>query len=154
MKSFQAIAAMAENRVIGHQGTIPWHLPEDFRWFKQKTIGHVLVMGRKTYESIGKPLPQRQTIVLSRSVTAIPGVSVVPDWSAIDLEADPRQFFVCGGSEIYAAGLPRCSDLFLTLVKRQPVGDTFFPPFEDQFELQETVKEHPEFTILHYRRRP
>lgn len=152
MKCFQAIAAMAENRVIGNQGTIPWHLKEDFQWFKQKTTGHILVMGRKTYESIGKPLPHRQTIVLSRSAVDIPGVTVARALTEVNPAADARQFFICGGAQIYAQALPWCSDLFLTLVKRVVTGDTFFPPFEDRFELVEVVLDRPEFKILHYRR--
>ena len=74
MKTFKAIAAMAENRAIGNQGDIPWHLPEDFKWFKQTTMGAILVMGRKTYESIGRPLPGRETFVLSRTPREIRGV--------------------------------------------------------------------------------
>src|SRR5262245_29989317 len=76
VKRFKAIAAMSENRVIGRGNTIPWHLPEDFRWFKQMTTGQVVVMGRKTFESIGKPLPDRTTWVLSRSQFHHPGVEV------------------------------------------------------------------------------
>ncbi len=152
MKYFQAIAAMAENRVIGSQGQIPWHLSEDFKWFKQKTLGHVLVMGRKTFESIGKPLPQRQTIVLSQGTAIIPGVIMARAWGEIDPNSDSRQFFICGGARVYAEGLPKCSDLFLTMVKRSVPGDTYFPPFEDQFELVATIKDLPEFKILHYKR--
>lgn len=143
---------MAENRVIGNEGKIPWHLSEDFKWFKQKTIGNVLVMGRKTFESIGKPLPQRQTIVLSKRAENIPGVIVAHVWSEINPEADERQFFICGGAQIYAEGLPLCSDLFLTRVKRTVVGDTFFPPFENQFEESEILHDQPEFQIIHYKR--
>ncbi|HAV62180.1 MAG TPA: dihydrofolate reductase, partial [Verrucomicrobiales bacterium] len=73
MTAFTAIAAMSENRVIGHGNRIPWHLPEDFRFFKSTTMGHVLVMGRKTFESIGRPLPGRETIVLSRTGFSHPG---------------------------------------------------------------------------------
>ena len=151
MNSFQAIAAMAENRVIGCEGKIPWRLPEDFQWFKQKTIGHVLVMGRKTFDSIGRPLPGRQTIVLSRTATTIPGVRIIRDLSEIELESDPRVHFICGGAQIYAQALPFCSDLFLTRVKRTVPGDTYFPPFEDRFILVGQIQERPEFEILHYR---
>src|SRR5438132_2289163 len=79
MNHFKAIAAMTLNRVIGAGNKIPWHLPEDFKWFKKLTTGHVIVMGRKTYESIGKPLPNRTTIVLSRSPLDIPGVTTIAD---------------------------------------------------------------------------
>src|SRR5262245_29472359 len=75
--SFKAIAAMSLNRVIGAGNKIPWHLPEDFKWFKQMTTGNVVVMGRKTFESIGKPLPNRETIVLSRGGFSYPGVKTI-----------------------------------------------------------------------------
>ena len=147
---------MSLNRVIGAGNRIPWHLPEDFKWFKKTTTGHVIVMGRKTFESIGKPLPNRTTIVLTRSAGPIPGVRTISDLSQIDL-TDPalagREIFICGGAQLYQQALPLCSDLYLTLVQCVVEGDTRFPPFENQFELAEQVLELPEFKILHYRRR-
>jgi dihydrofolate reductase len=154
MKPFQAIAAMSLNRVIGAGNKIPWHLPEDFKWFKQTTTGHVIVMGRKTFESIGKPLPNRETIVLSRSQFQFPGVKTIRSLEELQSLAGDRQIFICGGAEIYARALPLCSDLYLTLVKREVEGDAFFPPFEDKFELVEEIRATPEFKILHYRYRP
>lgn len=142
---------MSENRVIGAGNRIPWHLPEDFKWFKRMTTGNVIVMGRKTFESIGRPLPDRETIVLSRSGFAHPGVRTVRSLEALDLAHEAREVFICGGAEIYAQTLPRCSDLYLTLVRRVVEGDAFFPPFEAQFEVAETVMENPEFRILHFR---
>jgi len=153
MKHFKAIAAMSLNRVIGAGNKIPWHLPEDFRWFKQLTTGNVIVMGRKTFESIGKPLPNRETIVLSRSQFSFPGVRTIPDLSQISLAGEAREVFICGGAQVYAQALPSCSDLYLTLVKREVDGDAFFPAFEDRFELVEEIRDTPEFKILHYRRR-
>jgi dihydrofolate reductase len=156
VRQFKAIAAMSLNRVIGSGNKIPWHLPEDFKWFKRLTTGHVLVMGRKTFESIGKPLPNRTTIVVSRSLEPIPGVQKVNDLSRINPEAPEfggRELFICGGAQIYQQALPLCSDLFLTLVNRVVEGDTFFPPFEDQFVLAEELSNSPEFKILRYRRR-
>jgi len=150
LKHFKAIAAMALNRVIGRDHHIPWHLPDDFRWFKRLTMGHVLVMGRRTFESIGRPLPGRETIVLSRSGFQVPGVRTVSDLASLDPTSDPRDFFICGGAEIYTQTLPRCSDLYLTLVKREVDGDTFFPPFEDRFDLAKILETNPEFDILHY----
>ncbi len=151
----KAIAAMSLNRVIGAAGKIPWHLPDDFRWFKKLTTGHVIVMGRRTFESIGKPLPNRTTIVLTRTPLSKPGVLTAPDWSQVDLTHPAvagREIFICGGARVYEQLLSLCSDLYLTLVKQQVDGDTFFPPFEDQFDAPETLQEHPQFTILHYRR--
>jgi dihydrofolate reductase len=150
-KRFKAIAAMSENRVIACGNKIPWHLPEDFKWFKSMTTGQVIVMGRKTFESIGKPLPNRATIVLSRRQVSIPGVQVVSDLSEIDVAGDPREIFICGGAQVYEQALPQCSDLYLTLVKRNVHGDVFFPPFEDQFQLVEQIIERDEFVIRHYR---
>jgi len=151
MNCFDAIAAMSLNRVIGAGGKIPWHLPEDFKWFKQMTTGHVVVMGRKTFESIGKPLPNRTTVVLSRSQFQHPGAQTVHSLAELASLVAGRQVFICGGAQIYQQALPRCSDLYLTLVKRVVDGDAFFPPFENQFELVEEILDHPEFRISHYR---
>jgi len=153
LKPFKAIAAMSLNRVIGAGNQIPWHLPEDFKWFKATTTGNVIVMGRKTFESIGKALPNRETIVLSRSNFQFPGVRTISDLNQLDLTGEKRQLFICGGAQVYAQALPLCSDLFLTLVKREVQGDAFFPPFEDRFELVGSIRDTPEFKILHYRRR-
>jgi dihydrofolate reductase len=150
---FKAIAAMSLNRVIGAGNRLPWHLPEDFKWFKQMTTGQVIVMGRRTFESIGKPLPHRTTLVLSRSGAVIPGVRVISSLAEIDLAHETRQVFICGGAQLYAQTLPLCSDLYLTLVKRTVEGDAFFPPFEEQFLPVSTVLERPDFQITHYRNR-
>jgi dihydrofolate reductase len=187
MKHFKAIAAMSLNRVIGVGNKIPWHLPEDFKWFKQMTTGNVVVMGRKTFEALGKPLPHRLNVVLTRHPIrlrkqlpelfgrstlgiragslkkpyqlGLPGVSL-PSKNEIRLETDllkldPAQFatdvFICGGAQVYEQALPLCSDLYLTLVKREMQGDAFFPPFENRFHLAETIRDTPEFSILHYR---
>ncbi len=152
MRSFQAIAAMSLNRVIGRAGQIPWHLPEDFKWFKHLTMGHVLVMGRRTFESIGRPLPGRQTIVLTRSGWQHPGVTTAAGLGALPLPSgDSRTVFICGGAEVYAQALPLCSDLYLTRLKRAVEGDAFFPSFEDRFQLVAELRDTPDFTILHYR---
>jgi len=154
MKHFKAIAAMSENRVIGCGNKIPWHLPEDFKWFKKKTAGQVIVMGRKTFESIGRPLPDRETIVLTRTHFQHPGVRTVSDLSQINLSGENREVFICGGAQVYAQALPLCSDLYLTLVKRfVSGGDAFFPRFEGDFEPVEVVSECADFKITHYRHR-
>src|SRR5437016_4527320 len=152
----KAIAAMSLNRVIGAGDKIPWHLPEDFKWFKQMTTGHVIVMGRKTFESIGKPLPNRTTVVLTRSPQAILGAQVMADLAELVAAAptfDGRQIFICGGAQIYQQALPLCSDLYLTLVKRELEGDVFFPAFENDFELVREIRDASEFKILHYHAR-
>ena len=147
---------MSLNRVIGAGNRIPWYLPEDFKWFKHMTTGQVIVMGRKTFDSIGRVLPNRTTVVLTHSGAPIPGVRTVSDLGQID-RADPalagREIYICGGAEVYRQALPLCSDLYLTLVQRTAEGDTLFPPFEDQFELAEEVLLRPEFKIVRYRAR-
>jgi dihydrofolate reductase len=156
VKPFKAIAAMSLNRVIGAGNKIPWHLPEDFKWFKQITTGHIIVMGRKTFESIGKPLPNRTTIVLSRSAPSRQGVTVfpnLPDLLSASSQFAGREIFICGGAQIYKEALPYCSDLYLTLVKREVQGDVLFPSFENEFLLAAEIKDTPDFKILHYRAR-
>ena len=151
---YQAIVAMAQNRVIGRGNQIPWHLPEDFKWFKRKTMGHDLVMGRRTFESIGRPLPGRKTIILSRRGFSYPGVDVYSSLDELPEPSEGRIRFICGGAEIYRLALPYCSDLFLTRVKKTVEGDCFFPPFEDDFQLVEELSQNEDFSVEHYQRRP
>lgn len=153
MKAFKAIAAMSRNRVIGRGNQIPWHLPEDFKWFKKMTTGQTIVMGRKTFESIGKPLPNRKTIILSRSAFQYPdpNVRIVPDLRDVHPDQEPGEVFICGGAQIYQQALPLCSDLFLTQVHREVDGDVLFPPFESQFQLVETLQQTADFDILHFK---
>jgi len=151
MKHFKAIAAMSLMRAIGRNNKIPWHLPEDFKWFKRMTTGQIVVMGRKTFESIGRVLPDRTTIVLSRSNFQHPGVQTVADLSALQPDKETRDIFICGGAQVYREALPLCSELYLTVVKEYADGDTFFPPFEDQFVVAEEILDLPEFKITRYR---
>jgi dihydrofolate reductase len=153
LKAFKAIAAMSLNRVIGRGNQIPWYLPEDFRWFKKMTTGNVVVMGRKTFQSIGRPLPNRETIIVSAAGFSFPGVRTVRSLEEISLEGETRDVFICGGAQIYAQALGRCSDLYLTVVQREVEGDAFFPNFENLFELSGIEVETAEFKILHYTRK-
>jgi dihydrofolate reductase len=152
--SWKAIAAMARNRVIGAQNRIPWHLPADFQWFKRTTLGGILVMGRHTFESIGRPLPGRETFVLSRSLPSLPGVQVLPDLPTLrsSLALDPRPVWICGGADIYRQLLPSCSELLLSLVESTPDGDAFFPPFEHDFTDEGEVLRESGFSVRRYRR--
>lgn len=150
-KRFKAIVAMSLNRAIGKDNKLPWHLPEDLKWFKKLTTGNVIIMGRKTWESIGKPLPNRESIVVSR--TDIPGIRTVRSLSEINPNADSRDYFIIGGAQLFRNALPLCSDLYLTLVKREVAGDVFLDAFEEKFSLSETIQDTPEFSILHYRAR-
>lgn len=140
---------MAENRVIGSKNGIPWHLPEDFKWFKQCTTGHVIVMGRKTFESIGKPLPNRKTVILSSSSYSQPNTQTIHSLNELR-QFENEQLFICGGAQVYAQALSHCSELLLTHVKKSVEGDTYFPEFEDRFKLAEVIRDTPEFTICRY----
>ncbi len=150
MSHYKAIAAMSLNRVIGRGAEIPWHLPEDFKWFKETTMGGVLVMGRLTFEAIGRPLPGRETVVLSRSGFACDEVRTVGSLDELDPANETRPMFIAGGAQVYEQALPRCSDLLLTIVKREVAGDVFFPEFEDRFTERETLRDEEEFRIVHY----
>jgi len=148
---WKAIAALSENRVIGNGNDIPWRIPEDFKWFKATTMGGVLVMGRKTWDSIGRPLPGRKTAVVSRSHPDLPeGVDLLDSLEAVDSRNYQDQIWICGGAEIYRQALPKCQELYLTLVKRQVEGDAFFPDFEVSFELAEVIRDESECQIRRY----
>ena len=150
---YKAIAAMADNRVIGYENGIPWHLPEDFKWFKKMTLGHTLLMGRKTFESIGKALPGRQTLILSRQAFSAEGCTSVPTLEAVEAASEHALIWVAGGAEIYRSFLPKCSELYLTRVHKSPKGDTFFPEFEPYFQLETIVEENTSFSIEHWIRK-
>ncbi|HEX2140459.1 MAG TPA: dihydrofolate reductase [Woeseiaceae bacterium] len=131
MKLTMVVAASANN-VIGRQGTLPWHLPEDLRRFRQLTWGKPLLMGRRTFEAIGRPLPGRRNIVISRQPgLEIEGCEVVATVDeALDLVADLPEVMVIGGGEIYRALLPRTDCIEMTRVHMELEGDTFFPELD------------------------
>jgi dihydrofolate reductase len=138
------IAALARNRVIGVHNTLPWRLSEDLKRFKTITMGHTLLLGRKTFESIGRPLPGRTSIVLTRqpSYAVPPGVLTAPDLrSALEL-ATGSELFVAGGAEIYALALPFADRLLLTRIDADYEGDAYFPRF-DPAEWQMVSRESP-----------
>jgi len=152
----KAIVAMAENRVIGNAGAIPWHLPEDFKFFKATTMGHAILMGRKTYESIGKPLPGRENIVLSRTMPETQGITVIrslDELKELQNPRDGRDLFVIGGEEIYRLLLPKVQELYVTKVPRTLEGDTHFPDFESQFDTGTKVLETNDFSVWKYCRK-
>src|SRR2546421_9717191 len=113
MCQLKVIAAMSLNRVIGRDGKIPWHIPEDFRWFKQTTTGKAVLMGRRTFEALGRPLPNRMNIVVTKG-DSIPSVTTISDLAAFDPAQFDTDVFVIGGPELYAQMLPRCSELYLS----------------------------------------
>ncbi len=125
------IAAVARNRAIGIDNRLPWRLPADLRRFRALTTGHAIVMGRKTFESIGQPLPDRQNIVVSRRASALTGCTMAPSLEAALAAVDrPDPVFCIGGAELYRAALPLASRLELTEVDADVEGDAFFPRVE------------------------
>jgi dihydrofolate reductase len=128
------IVAVSEDGVIGKDGGLPWHISEDLKHFKRTTLDHAVIMGRKTYESIGRPLPRRRFIVVTRDPERqIPGCEVCNSLdAAIDLarQTDPMPF-VIGGASLYEAALPLATVIHRTKVQREVEGDTFFPPLRE-----------------------
>lgn len=140
------IAAVAKNHVIGIDGRMPWDIPEDLEHFKRLTTGKVVIMGRKTHEEIGRPLPERKNIILSKSrkFDAENCVTVSGIEEALR-EAGDRDIFVIGGEAVFRMFLPMADVLYLTEIEREYEGDTFFPPFSpSEFEKHiERRSEHP-----------
>lgn len=136
------IVAMAKNRVIGINNMMPWHLPADLKHFKALTMGHHIVMGRKTYESIGKPLPGRTSVVVTRNRDySAPGVIVESSLeAAISACGNDEEIFVIGGAELYAQALPLVSTLYITEIQQNAEGDAYFPEF-DNTEWLEVARE-------------
>lgn len=130
------IAAMADNRIIGKDNQMPWHLPADFAWFKRCTMGKPVVMGRKTYESIGRPLPGRLNIVISRDASlSIEGVTTVTSIEqALEIAGEVEEVMIIGGGAIYAACLPMANKLYVTHIEAEIDGDTQFPDWGSEFK--------------------
>jgi len=156
------IAAMSANRVIGSNNDLPWRLPADWKHFKNLTMGHHLIMGRKTFESIGRPLPGRTTVVITRQTGYAPeGVLVAHSVEqALQMAAGDDEVFVAGGAQIYQQMLPRADRLYLTSVHEEFEGDTNFPEFEESdWELiseegyAPDEKNHYPYSFLIYERR-
>lgn len=154
-----AIVAMATNRCIGRNNTLPWRLPADLKRFKQLTMGHTLIMGRKTYESIGRPLPGRTMIVVTRQRDYAPeGVQVAHSLEqALEL-ARGDEVFIAGGADLYRQAMERVRRLYLTRIDRDYEGDTFFPEL-DLSGWRLVAEEHhpatatePPFSFLTYER--
>ena len=143
-----AIVALAENRVIGREGTLPWHLPADLKHFKTLTTGHHIIMGRKTWESLPNgPLPKRTHLVISRGAPAIPeGVRVLhrlSDALEIAYRAGESEVFIIGGAQIYTLALPWVDRLQLTEVGVSPSGDVYFPELREENWTEVSTEAHP-----------
>ena len=149
------IVAMSEDGTIGDKGKIPWHISDDLKRFKRLTMGHPIIMGRKTYESIGKPLPGRTNIVLTRSpdFTAPPGVL---KFDSLDAALDhcrqqgEKLVFIVGGSEVYRQALPVADKLFITEVHQCVTGDTKFPEYDRNQWIEVAREPGPECSFVEY----
>jgi dihydrofolate reductase len=152
------IAAVGRNGVIGAESDIPWRIPEDWRRFKAMTTGHVLIMGRKTYDSIGRPLPGRTTIVLTRDPAwRAEGVRTAPSLAegfALAESLEPEVVFVAGGGEVYRAAWSRLDRLELTEVDQDPDGDVTFPAVESADWAELSREKQDGYSFVSYRRRP
>lgn len=129
------ISAVADNRVIGNKNALPWHLPADFKYFKEQTLGKTLVMGMRTFESIGgKPLPKRKHIILNNDLNYIPPKDCVVahsiDEAMAIIKKEPGEVMICGGASVYKQFLPLANRLYLTYIHHNFVGDTLFPEFD------------------------
>lgn len=151
------IAAMAENRVIGKEGAMPWHLPDDLARFRAITLGHPVIMGRKTFDSIGRPLPGRLNIVLTRQEGYAPaGVAVARTLAeALALAGSAGEVFICGGGEVYREALPLADRIHLTVIHRPYGGDTTFPELPAAFVEtgREEGKGEPPHSFVTFERR-
>ena len=162
MTTLSLIAAMAKNRVIGRDNALPWHLPEDLKYFKATTLGKPILMGRKTFDSIGKPLPGRTSVVLTRNPDwAFDGCLVVSSVDdALAQLADREEVLVIGGAELYQQTLPRADRLYLTEIDADFEGDAWFPEFDLSQWQQISRQPHPDngrgfgFDFVVYQRKP
>ncbi len=159
-KLLTLIAAMGNNRAIGLDGAMPWHLPAELQHFKQATMGKAIVMGRKTWQSIGRPLPGRQNIVISRnSAFVADGAELAGSLAAAIEIAQADEIMVIGGGQLYALALPLAQRMLLTLIDIEPQADTWFPSWDDS-EWKQTEIMHlkaddnndPGYRIVDYRR--
>lgn len=135
------IVARTQNHIIGKQNTMPWHLPKDSAWFRQNTLGKPVIMGRKTYESIGRLLPKRPNIILSRSALQIENAYMAQNLTqAVELAqnfANNEEIMIIGGGELFKQALPQADKLYLTEIQAEIEGDTFFEFDEENWQLQE-----------------
>jgi dihydrofolate reductase len=141
------VAAMGENRVIGALGSLPWHLPRDMRHFKTLTTGHPVVMGRKTFETLNVPLPNRHNVVITKDPTYVAnGADVVDSLeAALAAVGGDDEVFIAGGGEIYRLALPRADRIYLTVVHGRFEGDTSFPVLSmEHWQLVEDVRYEPD----------
>ena len=152
---FKIIVAHDPNRVIGNGIHIPWHIKEEFQHFKRTTLGHTIIMGSTTFMSIGKPLPNRKTIVINQD----PNFDTMGQELCTDLNEVINKYkdseevvFICGGASIYRQMLPYVNEMIISVVKKEVEGNIYFPEYENDFEVYEEV-EHDEFIVKYMRRK-
>ena len=146
---YKAIVAVSENGVIGRKGDLPWRLSGDLRWFKKITMGHTILMGRKTWDSLPNALPGRENWVLSRKGSQAGGMRIFRSLEEVkDHHPADKTLFVIGGGELYSLALPLCHELFVTEVRQQITdGDAFFPEYRSEFQPTEVLDDNPEFLL-------
>jgi dihydrofolate reductase len=138
------VVAISENHAIGKDNKLLWYLPKDLKHFKEITTGHTVIMGRKTYDSVGKPLPNRRNIIITRQAITIEGCEVVNSIeAAIELCKDEQEVFIVGGAEIYKQAMHLTDRIYLTIVHKNFEGDSFFPEISSQ-EWKEVFREDHE----------
>jgi len=138
------IAAMSENHVIGKDNQLLWHMPNDLKHFKNTTSGHTVIMGRKTFDSVGKPLPKRRNIIITRQIITIEGCEVVNSIdAALELSKDEDEVFIVGGAEIYKQALPYTDRVYLTVIHHHFDGDSFFPELSSNEWKEVSHENHP-----------
>jgi dihydrofolate reductase len=144
MSKISIVVAIAENYAIGKNNQLLWRLPNDLKHFKQITSGHTIIMGRKTFDSVGKPLPNRRNIIITRQNISIEGCEVVNSLdAALALCADEPEIFIVGGAEIYKQAMHVTDCIYLTIVHQNFDGDTYFPEIKED-EWKETEREDNE----------
>jgi dihydrofolate reductase len=156
VKPLVIIAAMTDDRVIGSANALPWRIPEDLKHFKTSTLNHAVIMGRKTFESVGVALPKRRNIVVTRRAIDVPGIETVrtlDEAIALARTTDPEPF-VIGGGELYRAALPLATKLVITWIHRTVEGDTTFPEidFKEWRETSRRRGEEPDVEFVVYER--
>ena len=150
--NLKAVAAMSSNRVIGNNGELPWHFSEDLKFFKKLTLNSTVVMGRKTFDSIGKPLPKRKNIVISRSMEKRDDVLVYQNIETFLTEHSNsnESIFIIGGAQIYSALMNWTKEIYLTFIFGEYSGDAYFPKFENHYELKEIIFKNNDFEVRRY----
>lgn len=156
------VAAMGRNRAIGLAGRMPWHLPAELQHFKRVTMGKSIVMGRKTWQAIGRPLPGRQNIVISRDPASVPGMVEAAGSLEAALEiAESDEVMIIGGGQVYKLAMPLARRMVLTLIEIEPQGDTWFPAWDEAEWAQTQARYFPPdesnelaYRIVEFERKP